>query len=352
MVLAFSAFGEIEDRAGAASMDECPAMKRCWDSAMKLQRASKTGHLGRECALVKDQCESIEMPRKVIQVLEFRRRRLTNMINSFVQDFSKAHHLEQQLNFFRNASKPQSVLSPSGNPLHSLSVATQSFWAKTISRIKQQDTGPLLASATTTALSQLPSIAPSLCSNSYSDELQSESSIKDPYFDAFLDGRDLEAFRQRNERPSWVAEPSDSTLLVAEEIAVRAVEGWSGFIRPVDKIWEVSSGFGPRWGRQHNGVDLAAPTGEPVLAADSGEVTYAGWEPGGYGYLVEITHRDGWKTLYAHNSEIFTWEGQLVRRGDCIATVGETGRATGPHLHWEIRNHQNKPVDPSDHMKL
>jgi len=62
-------------------------------------------------------------------------------------------------------------------------------------------------------------------------------------------------------------------------------------MRPVDRAWGVSSGSGPRWGRRHNGVDLAAPAGEPVLAADAGEVTYAGWEPTGFGYLVEVRSR-------------------------------------------------------------
>ncbi|KAJ7531862.1 hypothetical protein O6H91_14G061900 [Diphasiastrum complanatum] len=153
-------------------------------------------------------------------------------------------------------------------------------------------------------------------------------------------------------RPAWVKEPSASALASAQVVAGTSVIGWSGFIRPVDKVWEVSSNFGPRWGRQHNGVDLAAPSGEPVLAADAGEVTFAGWESGGYGYLVEITHWDGWKTLYAHNSEVFTWKGDFVHRGQCIASVGETGRATGPHLHWEIRNHHGSPVNPAHYVDL
>ena len=69
-------------------------------------------------------------------------------------------------------------------------------------------------------------------------------------------------------------------------------------------------------------------------------------------YVLQITHKDGWKTLYAHTSEIFTWEGQYVKRGECIASVGETGRATGPHLHWEIRNQNGNPVDPASYIDL
>lgn len=88
--------------------------------------------------------------------------------------------------------------------------------------------------------------------------------------------------------PPGFSLPPESTQKLAQEIAASAEVSWSGFIRPVDKMWEISSKFGPRWGRNHNGVDLAAPTGEPVLAADEGEVTYAGWEPTGFGYLVEV----------------------------------------------------------------
>eukprot|EP00899_Mesostigma_viride_P024198 jgi/Mesvir1/4963/Mv11452-RA.1 len=121
----------------------------------------------------------------------------------------------------------------------------------------------------------------------------------------------------------------------------------SGFIRPVEKQWVVSSGFGSRWGRFHNGVDLAAPMGAPILAADSGTVTYAAYEPRGYGHIVEVTHSDGWQTLYAHSQRIFPRVGDKVERGECIATVGCSGRVTGPHLHWEIRDPSGKPVDPS-----
>lgn len=153
-------------------------------------------------------------------------------------------------------------------------------------------------------------------------------------------------------KPAWVKDPPETVLGLARRIAGAAPVGWSGFIRPVDEVWEISSHFGPRWGRHHNGVDLAAPAGEPVLAADAGTVTFAGWEPSGFGYLVEITHQDGWRTLYGHNSELYAWEGQRVERGDCIASVGETGRATGPHLHWEIRNRLGCPVDPSTYVKL
>lgn len=69
-------------------------------------------------------------------------------------------------------------------------------------------------------------------------------------------------------------------------------------------------------------------------------------------FLWQITHADGWRTLYGHNSKLFAWEGKQVKRGECIALVGETGRATGPHLHWEIRKKDGYAVDPAKYVPL
>jgi len=97
-----------------------------------------------------------------------------------------------------------------------------------------------------------------------------------------------------------------------------------------------SSGYGWRWGRMHKGIDIANSVGTPILAAQSGRVTYAGWNDGGYGYLVEITHPDGSRSLYAHHSRILVQVGEEVSRGQQIGLMGSTGRSTGPHLHFEV----------------
>ncbi|MDY6803053.1 MAG: peptidoglycan DD-metalloendopeptidase family protein [Cyanobacteriota bacterium] len=97
----------------------------------------------------------------------------------------------------------------------------------------------------------------------------------------------------------------------------------------------LTSGYGWRWGRMHQGIDIAAPTGTPIMAAAPGVVSFAGWNSG-YGYLVEITHPDNSLTLYAHNSLILVQEGQKVAQGELISKMGSTGRSTGPHLHFEI----------------
>ncbi|HIK27880.1 MAG TPA: peptidoglycan DD-metalloendopeptidase family protein [Oscillatoriaceae cyanobacterium M7585_C2015_266] len=108
----------------------------------------------------------------------------------------------------------------------------------------------------------------------------------------------------------------------------------SGYIWPAKG--ELTSGYGWRWGRMHNGIDIAAPIGTPIVAAASGVVIYAGWNDGGYGNLVEILHPDGSISRYAHNERILVRQGQSVEQGQQIAEMGSTGFSTGPHCHFEI----------------
>lgn len=98
----------------------------------------------------------------------------------------------------------------------------------------------------------------------------------------------------------------------------------------------ISSRFGTRWGRLHEGVDFAAPTGTPVRAAAAGVVSYSGWARG-YGRLIVVDHGNGVTTYYAHNSQNLVGVGQRVVTGATIAAVGATGDATGPNLHFEVR---------------
>ena len=98
----------------------------------------------------------------------------------------------------------------------------------------------------------------------------------------------------------------------------------------------------------HNGVDLGVVTGTEVRASRAGTVTKAGWG-GAYGYCVFIDHGDGIETRYAHLSELNVSEGDYVSQGDVIALSGNTGRSTGPHLHFEIRIN-DEPVNPEDYL--
>ncbi|MGB6301483.1 MAG: peptidoglycan DD-metalloendopeptidase family protein [Rivularia sp. (in: cyanobacteria)] len=117
-----------------------------------------------------------------------------------------------------------------------------------------------------------------------------------------------------------------------------------GFTWPAKGVF--TSGFGPRWGRMHKGIDIAAPTGTPIHAAADGVVVSAGWNRGGYGKLVDIRHPDGTLTRYAHNSKIVVKKGQRVQQGQRISLMGSTGFSTGPHLHFEIRKGGKKAVNP------
>lgn len=117
-----------------------------------------------------------------------------------------------------------------------------------------------------------------------------------------------------------------------------------GFAWPAKGVF--TSGYGPRWGRMHKGIDIAAPTGTPIHAAADGVVVSAGWNRGGYGKLVDIRHPDGTLTRYAHNSKIVVRKGQQVQQGQRISLMGSTGFSTGPHLHFEIRKGGKKAVNP------
>jgi murein DD-endopeptidase MepM/ murein hydrolase activator NlpD len=120
----------------------------------------------------------------------------------------------------------------------------------------------------------------------------------------------------------------------------------SGFVWPV--AGPVTSGFGWRWGRMHEGIDIAAPTGAPIVAAGSGVVIYAGWMDG-YGDLVVVDHGGGLATAYAHQSSIGVGVGQSVAQGQVIGYVGCTGHCFGSHLHFEVRVN-GVAVDPLGYL--
>jgi len=119
----------------------------------------------------------------------------------------------------------------------------------------------------------------------------------------------------------------------------------SGFIWPVNGV--VTSGFGWRWGRMHEGIDIAAPSGTPIRAPTAGTVIFAGWM-GGYGNLTVIDHGNGLSTAYAHQSAIYIGGGP-VSQGTVIGAVGTTGSSTGNHLHFEVRVN-GTAVDPMGYL--
>ncbi|MDQ0339305.1 murein DD-endopeptidase MepM/ murein hydrolase activator NlpD [Caldalkalibacillus uzonensis] len=112
----------------------------------------------------------------------------------------------------------------------------------------------------------------------------------------------------------------------------------------------ITSGFGMRWGRPHNGIDIAGVSDRTIVAADNGTVVKAGWHSGGYGNTVIINHNNGYRTLYAHLASVNVRPGQTVQRGEAIGVMGSTGNSTGVHLHFEV--HRNgAPVNPASYVR-
>jgi murein DD-endopeptidase MepM/ murein hydrolase activator NlpD len=152
------------------------------------------------------------------------------------------------------------------------------------------------------------------------------------------------------------AEEIDSLQRVSAELAakIRAAQSHSTVSRVGSgaMIWPVNapitSSFGWRWGRMHEGIDLGAAYGSPIAAAAAGTVIYAGWL-GGYGNLTVIDHGGGLSTAYGHQSSIGVSVGQHVEQGEIIGNVGSTGHSTGPHLHFEVRVN-GQAVDPLGYL--
>ena len=142
------------------------------------------------------------------------------------------------------------------------------------------------------------------------------------------------------------------------------IQGWTSTINWLEGLpialpvapgqLSMTSGFGVRADpltqrrAMHTGLDFELPTGSPILAAGAGQVTEAGWDSQ-YGKTVVIQHLDGHSTRYAHASELLVKQGQSVKRGELIAKSGNTGRSTGPHLHFEVLK-DDKPVDPTQYL--
>jgi len=120
-------------------------------------------------------------------------------------------------------------------------------------------------------------------------------------------------------------------------------------------MWPIRGGvltsrFGTRNGKNHHGIDIGARRGTPILASSGGTVKFSGWGPTGYGLMIIVKHPGNLTTVYAHNSRNLVKEGSKVKRGQAIGHVGKTGRASGPHLHFEVRN-DTHPKNPMLYLK-
>lgn len=177
----------------------------------------------------------------------------------------------------------------------------------------------------------------------YQPELLRREQLRVPEEPSLVGAKSEKALEILNSSLGQMVSPDLPPLEGADTYLPGGSMEFTGYIWPAQGT--LTSGYGWRWGRMHNGIDIAAPTGTPIMAAAPGVVTFAGWNSG-YGYLVEITHPDESLTLYAHNSQILVQEGQTVAQGELISKMGSTGRSTGPHLHFEIHPTGDGAVNP------
>mgnify|MGYP006276336219 CR=1 FL=1 len=169
---------------------------------------------------------------------------------------------------------------------------------------------------------------------------------------------DLELIAETSERLDMLSRSMVSQSMSYDDI-VKLAKSKKRFFKSVPAISPISdrnfkrfaSGFGYRihpiykTRKMHTGIDLSAPRGTQVYSTGDGKVVKAGKSSGGYGKVIIIDHGFGYKSLYAHLSSIDVKKGQEVKRGEFIATVGNSGRSIAPHLHYEVR-YNDKPVDP------
>ncbi len=130
------------------------------------------------------------------------------------------------------------------------------------------------------------------------------------------------------------------------------IDGYIGsgvFVWPTSEKWLSGYDYSPS--TNHWGIDIAGGIGNPIYAADSGVIVYAGWNDWGYGNVLVIDHGNGWQTLYAHLSQLYVGCGASVSQGASIAGMGSTGRSSGPHLHFELMSESRVRVNPWDFLQ-
>ena len=159
-------------------------------------------------------------------------------------------------------------------------------------------------------------------------------------------------FHSEISEPNQVIETSGEILeqveIIEENTIIIEEDKKLEFERPITK-YTITSRYGMRRGKLHKGIDLAAPKGTNIYAAEEGVVKFAGWNSTGYGYLVIVEHKDNYETYYAHCSKLLVKVGDNVNKGDLIAKVGSTGNSTGPHVHFEIRLN-GEPLNPYEYI--
>ncbi len=142
--------------------------------------------------------------------------------------------------------------------------------------------------------------------------------------------------RITEKQSSYRVRGKDETGVLSSREQAKLKENVGDWRWPVNDV-QITSHFGERSGNHHDGIDLRASIGTPVYAASAGSVLYSGSKISGYGKMIVLKHPKKLSSVYAHNSKIYVKKGQTVRRGQLIALSGNTGRSSGPHVHFEIR---------------
>ncbi len=162
--------------------------------------------------------------------------------------------------------------------------------------------------------------------------------------------RDVTALRVGQE--IWIpgtSKQSATQTLAGQKAANHPNQKPSAKTRALGLAWPVrgklSSRFGWRNGRRHEGIDIPARRGTPIYAAQAGRVIHSGRGLGDYGKVVIVKHAGRFSTVYAHNERVRVRKGQFIEKGDILGEVGTSGNASGPHVHFEVRR-DRKPVDP------
>ncbi|WP_235937798.1 M23 family metallopeptidase [Pseudoroseicyclus tamaricis] len=158
------------------------------------------------------------------------------------------------------------------------------------------------------------------------------------------------AFSTMNEAPDTSTLRANGILSSLDRINLYRIAAQKApFSMPVRDSFRYTSPFGQRWGRMHEGVDMAGPVGTPIYATADGVVTHAGWSSG-YGRLIKIRHEFGIETRFGHLNAIDVQVGQRVSQGEHIGDMGNSGRSTGPHLHYEVRV-GGEPINPMIYIR-
>lgn len=209
-------------------------------------------------------------------------------------------------------------------------------------------TGASMAESASTQPFELTSSQSAMVRTQQAADVETGTELASRRQDASIQSAALQGRTEAKVRAARAAERRAAQVAKAKAEAEKQAKKW---VRPIG-VWNITSGYGWRWGKNHDGIDLGAPTGTPLSAMSKGTVIGAGWHDS-FGYKVEIKYWDGSISWYGHMSRIDVTEGQEVMPGDRVGLVGNTGHSFGSHLHLEFQRTtaSDTPIDPVPWLK-